>query len=328
MIQSPINALPAGGQAVSAQPGLPPSGRGGDFGEWVESASAGAAEAGPMAEPLVAEPDSEAEAVDPAGAVDLPAMHPEQVLRLVGLPGAAGVPAGALVGAPGNDGTAAPPGDADSWPLPVSAPVAGPRPAAGEAGMPEAEAPPEIRSAAAGAIQPAATTGETERPAAIAPPAVPLATPLPAVAEAVPPAVAARAGHGPAPVSRQVADAVVRMRAEVTEITLAPAELGKLRITLSRDSHGLVVTLAAERPEALDLLRRHMDLLRQELAAQGEDDARLDFTAAGQGDGFAQPGRQDADPAIAALPRDEAARPASVKTVIRPVLPGRIDMRI
>ncbi|NUB44911.1 flagellar hook-length control protein FliK [Fertoebacter nigrum] len=53
------------------------------------------------------------------------------------------------------------------------------------------------------------------------------------------------------------------------ELALAPEELGRLRMTVSTDGDAIRVTLHAERPETLDLLRRHADDLRQEFRQAG-----------------------------------------------------------
>jgi flagellar hook-length control protein FliK len=52
-----------------------------------------------------------------------------------------------------------------------------------------------------------------------------------------------------------------------SEIRLDPVELGQLRFTLQPTDTGILVTLAAERAETADLLRRHA----QELAADLRD---------------------------------------------------------
>ncbi len=320
MIQSPIHAFPAALRAVPAQSDARPPAPGGGFEDLVEE-DLGGVEAGDDGL-SVPGPDGEMEICEPAGDTGGPALVPEQ----------AQIPAGLAAAVPDlADG--AEEGEAshvdDATPMrPRTLPGAAPAqtPTMDESATPTPDLP-RVEPVAS-RTGPEEAMRDTGKPAAIPgvqalPPPVP---PAP-VAVAAPP-LPARTAPPTAPVPRQVADAVVRMAGEVTEITLAPAELGKLRITLTRDPQGLVVLLSAERPEALELLRRHMDLLRQELAAQGEEGARLDFTTAGQDGGFAPPGGQAAGPGVAALPGAQADAPARVETVIRPALPGRIDMRI
>ncbi len=131
----------------------------------------------------------------------------------------------------------------------------------------------------------------------------------------------------PPAVARQVADAILNISGDSTEIVLTPPELGTVRIVIARDPHGLVVTLAAERPEALDLLRRHADLLRQELSLQGDEAARLDFLASGQREGGQMGGRHARTEGVFQVRRDD--EPIQLEPMMRPVaVPGRIDMRI
>ena len=67
------------------------------------------------------------------------------------------------------------------------------------------------------------------------------------------------------------------------ELILEPAELGRLRFELVTQGDQVQVNLAAERPETLDLLRRHADELRQEFRASGLDAGTLSFGQWGKG---------------------------------------------
>jgi hypothetical protein len=62
-----------------------------------------------------------------------------------------------------------------------------------------------------------------------------------------------------------------------TEIELAPAELGRLRISLETGERGLTLTVLAERPEALDAVRRHLDSLAKSLQAENITLHRLEL---------------------------------------------------
>ncbi len=324
MIQSPITAFPAGGRASPVQPEARPAGQGGEFGDWLDRAFAADADA-PVEEVAPVEAGQEAEAGDlEVEVVEVPVIRIELPSRPVGLSEAA---IGPVEDGPADAGMTEPGGGAG-----IRNPAM-----PGAEGAAASVQPVEEREGIAQdsrqAVQPAADPGQPAdapnpaRPAALVPDAAGQAAPIVALqagSEAAP-ALASRATHAPPPAARQVADAVVRMDGELTEITLAPAELGTVRIALSRDANGLVVLLTAERPEALDLLRRHMDLLRQELAAQGEDGARLDFSA--QGGGFAQADRRG-DARVIGLSPEQPDAPERAETMIRPVLPGRIDMRI
>lgn len=59
---------------------------------------------------------------------------------------------------------------------------------------------------------------------------------------------------------------------EKIEITLAPEELGRIRLSATQTDQGVVLLVQAERPETLDLMRRHLPLLLQDLQAMGFSD--------------------------------------------------------
>jgi flagellar hook-length control protein FliK len=65
------------------------------------------------------------------------------------------------------------------------------------------------------------------------------------------------------------------------ELALSPEELGRVTISIRQDGDFVRVTLAAERPETLDLLRRHAGDLVADLRQSGFSGASLSF---GQGD--------------------------------------------
>lgn len=69
------------------------------------------------------------------------------------------------------------------------------------------------------------------------------------------------------------------------ELTLSPQELGPLRIEFLASADGLRVTLAAERPEAMELIRRHAGELLAELRQAGWAQASLSFGQWAQGRG-------------------------------------------
>lgn len=73
----------------------------------------------------------------------------------------------------------------------------------------------------------------------------------------------------PPPVQAQLAIAARALADGPVEITLAPAELGRVTLALSTGDGGLMVTVLAERSETLDLLRRNIGQLAEELRALG-----------------------------------------------------------
>lgn len=77
-------------------------------------------------------------------------------------------------------------------------------------------------------------------------------------------------------VLKQVAEAIVISRPGSTELALAPAELGRLRIAIT-GADTLQIVIWAERPETMELLRRHVDLLQAELLDAGAAPEALIF---------------------------------------------------
>lgn len=74
---------------------------------------------------------------------------------------------------------------------------------------------------------------------------------------------------------------------EVIELKLKPEELGQLRFRIGQGETGLVLSLSADRPETLDLLRRHVDQLARHLSDLGYGSASFSFS---DGQGQAGPG--------------------------------------
>ncbi|MCT8331714.1 flagellar hook-length control protein FliK [Albidovulum sediminis] len=78
--------------------------------------------------------------------------------------------------------------------------------------------------------------------------------------------------------------AAVALRPDGAEVSLRPDELGHVRISIDRSAGETTVTLMADRPETLDLLRRHVDLLASELRGAGVHNCNFQF---GHGHGAA-----------------------------------------
>ncbi len=73
----------------------------------------------------------------------------------------------------------------------------------------------------------------------------------------------------------------VRQGQSQAQITLSPASLGAIRISLSQTPDGLIARVAADHPEALQLLQQNSAELRNSLQASGLHLLRLDI---GSGD--------------------------------------------
>ena len=88
--------------------------------------------------------------------------------------------------------------------------------------------------------------------------------------------------HLHATVAKQIADAAQNSSDQQIELTLSPAELGKVRMSLSSTDAGVSVLIHADRPETLDLMRRNIGDLESEFADMGY--GNVDFAFSG-GDG-------------------------------------------
>ncbi|MEM9754619.1 MAG: flagellar hook-length control protein FliK [Pseudomonadota bacterium] len=192
-----------------------------------------------------------------------------------------------------------------------------------------------------GTIRAAAPDGLTVTPVALdtaAPPDPalddPLAAPLgPSPAGTAGPGAPQATGLTPAltaqGAAQQLAAALPRESGLVltdtaTEIALDPPELGRVRVVVTEVAGGLSLTVSAERPETLDLFRRHAALLGAEFAREGLADARFEFSGNDRGGGQRD---ADADPAPAGDTPDTPDTNFSVAPT-RIAAGGTLDLRL
>ncbi|WP_317056374.1 flagellar hook-length control protein FliK [Roseovarius rhodophyticola] len=88
----------------------------------------------------------------------------------------------------------------------------------------------------------------------------------------------------PRHVAQQMATAVRTTSDNSVAITLKPAELGRVQISMSTSEAGVVVHVIAERPETLELMRRHIDQLANEFQDIGYGQSEFRFDGAGSGE--------------------------------------------
>ncbi len=81
----------------------------------------------------------------------------------------------------------------------------------------------------------------------------------------------------PAPVRVQILQALTASGGPMTELRLAPEELGHVRIDMRHEGDRLVMTVSAERQDTLELLRRHAGELVADLRAGGHTGLDLSF---------------------------------------------------
>lgn len=176
----------------------------------------------------------------------------------------------------------------------------------------------------------AAAPMPTPAPAPKQPPKQPsIFFPLPAEGAGAPPPRMAEVPVPPAPapdVPRAAAEAqaVIRQIAAhgpqvglgELEITLRPEELGRLRLVVHDHAGQTSLYVTADRPETLDLLRRHTDLLMQEFRNQGFGALNVSVGGGAPGRAFGQ-----GQPADGAAAPEAATGPA---VPVPPTAPPRL----
>lgn len=85
---------------------------------------------------------------------------------------------------------------------------------------------------------------------------------------------------GPVPMT-QLAQHIARAPAGETEVRLAPEELGRVKMVISQTDVGLHIAMSAEKPETLELMRRHETLLLRDLEQLGYENASLSYQDGG-----------------------------------------------
>ena len=125
----------------------------------------------------------------------------------------------------------------------------------------------------------------------------------------------------PRHVALQIADAVQRNSGKSIDLVLSPEELGRVRISLTTASSGMAVSIIAERPETLDLLRRHIDVLAQDFHDLGYETAEFSFGRDNAGPG--SDGTRTGGQANAAGFDTEPLAPAPIQ-----IATDRVDIRL
>ncbi len=83
-------------------------------------------------------------------------------------------------------------------------------------------------------------------------------------------------------VARQISEALQQMPNRPVEISLNPEELGRVRLAMSSSEAGIVVNVLAERPETIDLMRRHIASLEAAFKDIGYSNISFSFSSGEQ----------------------------------------------
>ena len=134
----------------------------------------------------------------------------------------------------------------------------------------------------------------------------------------------------PRNVAVQLAQAMRQGGAErPMDLVLNPAELGRVRISMQAGDGTMAVQVLADRPETLDLMRRHIDVLAQEFHDIGFGTAEFSFgqnTPDGDGPNDSDSGR--GDPALSARADDTGGREAPADHPRLSLQSDRVDIRL
>ena len=123
-------------------------------------------------------------------------------------------------------------------------------------------------------------------------------------------------------IARQLAEISQRMPDRPVEVALNPEELGRVRMSISTHESGITMALLVERPETLDLMRRHIDQLTQEFHALGFGNVRFLFSQNSKSDGSsADPMKQDPS-----AHTEDLAAEAAIQLSLGPTV--GLDMRL
>ncbi|MEH6644347.1 flagellar hook-length control protein FliK [Sulfitobacter sp.] len=117
-----------------------------------------------------------------------------------------------------------------------------------------------------------------------------------------------------AQVGRQLVEVLASAGSRPLEITLSPEELGRVRMGVITEDGKITVSILAERPETLDLMRRHIDQLGQSFRNLGYEQVSFSFGQGAQsGDqAGADPHGQTTSPPAGTVQPDAETSPAII----------------
>lgn len=140
-----------------------------------------------------------------------------------------------------------------------------------------------------------------------------------------PPEITVEAARIKTPVAEILAQIVNKLSSrgeQRIELRLDPPELGRVIVNLSPTENSVTATVTVERPEILDLMRRHADLLAAALESAGYASANLEFQSGSGGDDNTD-SPDDQNPAHTAIIPPDASQPSGII-----IENGRLDIRL
>lgn len=149
-----------------------------------------------------------------------------------------------------------------------------------------------------------------------------------AMSSAIRPEQRFNGGHPSAGLARNAAQQIAAKVLDLGKgrfgLTLSPSELGKVDMWLQDSENRLILTVNAERPETMDLIRRHIALLEQEFRQMGLGDLSLQLGTGGAPDSQGGQSREGTDTtdSIAAQPEP------SLHGTGKPMTRDHLDLRL
>ncbi len=121
-------------------------------------------------------------------------------------------------------------------------------------------------------------------------------------------------------------DAAINSRPQTgtIEVALNPEELGRVSIVLNGRDDGLHLTIATERPETLEMMRRHISILEAEFKSLGLGDLSFDLGTPSD----AQENASDAEHDSYLETEQNDSQRESIPVPSRMGATGRVDMRL
>lgn len=129
-------------------------------------------------------------------------------------------------------------------------------------------------------------------------------------------------------VAVQIADAMIKAQNNKIEIALNPEELGRVRMVLTSTDTGVSVSIVAERPETLDMMRRHIDQLAEEFRKLGYEDIGFEFSGGGASGTFDKDGTDIRPESSPEMNNDREPLEPGPVTIVRAIQSRGLDMRL
>ncbi|MBM7069898.1 flagellar hook-length control protein FliK [Actibacterium sp. 188UL27-1] len=125
----------------------------------------------------------------------------------------------------------------------------------------------------------------------------------------------------------QIQETLRTNTSSTVELTLSPEELGRVRLGLAMSDGVVVISVAAERGETLDLLRRHASQLERQMQELGYEQVSIDFGQKHQDNDQNNDNHAPCDRAMSAVSLDDTlAQPRPTNLTGPPY--GGLDLRI